>query len=65
MSNRFERVCQLAEAKVVDTNTAKVINVYEILDWAEQETGEFLEEKDKIAAVEWLDYFCSEQGYIT
>ena len=32
---------------------------------AQSETGEELEDPDFDAAVQWLDYFCADQGYTT
>ena len=63
--NRFERVCEFAEMLVLDGDMAEEVDVYDVLNTAQKETGETLEQSDFRAAVQWIDYFCNDQGYMT
>lgn len=63
--NRFERVCEFAEMLVLDGDMAEEVDVYDVLNTAQRETGETLEQSDFRAAVQWIDYFCADQGYST
>jgi len=65
MKNRFDRVCAFAETMVLQQDMAEDIDIYGILNKAQRETGEELEDPDFDAAVQWLDYFCADQGYVT
>ena len=65
MNNRFDRVCGFAETVVLQQDMAEDVDIYGILNTAQRETGEELEDPDFDAAVQWLDYFCADQGYTT
>ena len=65
MNNRFDRVCGFAETVVLQQDMAEDVDIYGILNTAQTETGEELEDPDFDAAVQWLDYFCADQGYTT
>lgn len=65
MNNRFDRVCGFAETVVLQLDMAEDVDVYDILNTAQRETGEELEDPDFDAAVQWIDYFCADQGYTT
>ena len=65
MNDRFERVCEFAEQLIVQEDMGTDIDLTEILNTAQKETGETLEPSDLSSAVMWLDYFCADQGFYT
>jgi len=65
MNSRFDRVCAMAEAMVLDQDMSEKVDAKLVLETAQRETGETLEQSDYDAAVQWIDYFSTDQGYMT
>jgi hypothetical protein len=55
----------MAEAMVLDQDMSEKVDAKLVLETAQRETGETLEQSDYDAAVQWIDYFSTDQGYMT